>query len=91
MPALNLPYSIDEACRLGEEIYERDIRAKVEKDHFGEVLVLDIESGDYEIDENHLDALTRLKARRPESVCYALRVGYPALAKIGGSWGKRYL
>ena len=90
MPALNLPYSIDEVCDRGEEIYQREIRDKVEADHFGEVLVLDIDSGDYEIDGNHLAALNRLRARRPDSVRYALRIGYPALAKIGGSWGEKY-
>jgi hypothetical protein len=90
MPTLNLPYSIDEVCDRGQEIYERDIRAKVEADHFGEVLVVDVESGDYEVDASHREALTRLKTRRPDSVCYALRVGFPALAKIGGSWGEKY-
>ena len=90
MPALNLPYSMKEIRSRGEAIYERDIRAEVEQNHFGDVLVVDIESGDYEIDENHLAAADRIKARRPDGVLYALRVGYPALAKIGGSWGENY-
>jgi len=90
MPTLDLPYSIKEICDRGREIYERDIRAKVEADHFGEVLVVDIESGDYEVDEDHLTAAERIRARRSEGVYYALRIGFPALDKIGGSWGEQY-
>ena len=36
---------IDEITRLGDEIYERDIRKQVEADHDGEVVAIDVESG----------------------------------------------
>ncbi len=49
----------------GEEIYERDIRSKVEAEHRGTFLVIDIESGDYEIDHNALDATHRVAACHP--------------------------
>ena len=44
-----------EIVRRGEEIYDRDIRALVEAEHDGKFLVLDIESGDYEIGDDESD------------------------------------
>lgn len=41
-------YSAEEIARLGEEIYARDIREKVE--HEGEFLVVDVTTGSYELD-----------------------------------------
>jgi len=35
----------DEIARLGDEIYERDIRARVEEDHQGEIVSIDVDSG----------------------------------------------
>lgn len=81
-------YPRGEIARIGEEMYQRDIRAKVEAEsNIGKVLVLDIESGDYEIDEDHRTASMRMQAKHPGGALYALRIGFPALEKIGGSWG----
>jgi hypothetical protein len=43
-------------------IYEANIRAQVEAEHFGEFLALDVDSGDWEVDKNLLDASNRLRA-----------------------------
>jgi hypothetical protein len=80
MPQVN--YSAEEIARRGEEIYERDIRSKVEAEHGGQFLVIDIESGDYEIDRKALEAEHRLKARHPEGERYLLRIGSPAAYHI---------
>jgi hypothetical protein len=77
-------YPAEEIARRGEEIYEREIRARVEPDHRGKVVVIDIESGDYELDDDHLAAVRRARARNANAELYALRVGYPALGRIGG-------
>jgi hypothetical protein len=80
-------YSKEEIVRRGEEWYEREIRAKVEEGNIGKYLVIDIDTGDYEIDEDHLTAARRAQAKRPGAVLYGMRIGYPALGKIGGGWG----
>ena len=36
----------EEAVRMGNEIYEKDIRPQVEADHFGEYVAIDVETGD---------------------------------------------
>jgi hypothetical protein len=75
----------EEICRIGEEIYRRDIRPKVMPQHKGKFLVVDIESGDYEMDEDDLRAEEKLRARRPEGVFFLLRVGYATAYTLGGT------
>lgn len=78
---------IDEIVQRGDMLYQQSIRSAVEADerNIGKVLVLDIESGDYEIDDVGLDAARRLRSRRPEAVLYGLRIGYDAMYALGGS------
>ena len=61
----------------GEEIYARQIRPRVEAGNNGKYVVIDIETGRYEIDDDDLQATTRLLAKPPEAVIYGMRVGYP--------------
>jgi len=77
-------YSREEVAARGEAIYEQEIRAKVETNNKGKYLVLDIESGGYEIDEEDLAATKRMMAKFPDAVLYGLRIGYPAAYRLGG-------
>ncbi|MDE2640000.1 MAG: hypothetical protein OXI03_05385 [Chloroflexota bacterium] len=75
----------DEIARLGDEIYERDVRAQVEADHHGEVVAIDVESGHWAIGDNVIAATDRLRAQHPDAVdVWLLRVGYRALHHFGG-------
>ena len=78
-------YTNEEIARIANEIYRRDIRPKVMPQHKGKFLILDIESGDYEIDEDDLTAEERLRARRPEGVFFGIRIGYTAAYKLSGT------
>ena len=49
----------EETARLGDEIYERDIRQKVEADHQGAVVAIDVESGNWAIGDNVIAATDR--------------------------------
>lgn len=40
-------YSAEETARCGDEIYEREIRARVEAENHGKVVAIDIETGAY--------------------------------------------
>jgi hypothetical protein len=76
-------YTNEEIARLGETLYEQQIRAKVEAGNRGKYIVIDIETGDYEVGEDSLVLAERLQARHPEAALYALRIGYAATARIG--------
>ena len=77
-------YSREEVARIGDEIYRRDIRDKVMPQHKGKFLVLDIESGDYEIDNDDLSAEEVLRSRRPDGVFFGLRIGYTSAYTLAG-------
>lgn len=75
----------EEVARLGGEIYERDIRQQVEMDHHGEIVSIDVESGNWAIAGDILQAVDRLRAECPEAIdIWSLRVGYRASHKFGG-------
>lgn len=76
-------YTSEEIVQRGKTLYEREFRSKVEGGNKGKVLVIDIETGDYEIDEDHLAAAERALARRPDAPLFAMRIGYPSLGRIG--------
>src|SRR6266516_6369961 len=82
---LHTQYTTEEIARVAEEIYRRDIRPKVMPQHKGKFLILDIESGDYEIDEDDLTAEERLRARRPDGVFFGIRIGYTSAYTLAGT------
>ncbi len=61
----------------GEAIYRERIRHLVEPHEKGKFVVIDICSGDYEVDERDADASVRLLSRHPNALTWAVRVGYP--------------
>jgi hypothetical protein len=77
----------DEISRRGRELYERDIRAGVEREHDGEFLVVDIFTGEYAVGEDEDEVFDRAEARNPEGLFYLMRVGRRAAHRIGGSAG----
>ena len=78
-------YTLEEIGRIGNEIYRRDIRHKVMPQHKGKFLILDIESGDSEIDEDDLTAEERLRARRPDGIFFGIRIGYTSAYTLAGT------
>ncbi len=75
----------EETARLGDEIYERDIRPQVEEKHFGEVVAIDVDSGSWAIGEDEIAATDRLHTQCPDAYdVWCLRVGYRALYSFGG-------
>ncbi len=77
--------SKEELARLGSEIYEHDIRRKVEADHHGEIVSIDVDSGEWAGGGDILDAVDRLRSLRPEAIdVWSLRVGHRAVHRFGG-------
>ena len=78
-------YRPGEITALGEAIYREKIKSLVEQTEKGIFVVIDVESGDYEIDPEDPIATRRLLDRRPSAVIYGLRVGYrAAYSHVGG-------
>ena len=76
---------LDEIARLGDEIYERDIRSQVEAAHHGEVVSIDVDSGSWAIGDDVIDATDSLRAQSPEAIdVWSVRVGHHAMYHFGG-------
>jgi hypothetical protein len=73
-----------EVGRRAEEIYESSIRSMVEPGHTGAFVVIDIDTGDYELDANEVAAVRRMEAKRPDGTRYIKRIGFHAAHRLGG-------
>ncbi len=62
------------------------LREQIETpENIGKLVVMDVDSGDYEIDEKGIASSLKLQARHPGSKLYALRIGYKnAVSFCGG-------
>ena len=77
-------YPIDEIARRGTELYESKIRAIAQPGNDGRMLAIDIETGDYAVADEGLDACQELIDKNPDAQIWSLRIGYIAADKIGG-------
>jgi hypothetical protein len=79
-------YRGDEIARRGQELYDREIRRDVETEaNIGKIISVDIETGDYEIDDDPIKAADRLFSRHPGAAIYGARIGYNAVYAVGGA------
>src|SRR5260370_37241794 len=82
---LRPPIPKEEIVARGKAIYEQRIRPHVEtKENLGKVIVIDIDSGEYEIDDEHLAAADRARTKNSDAVLYATRIGFGAMGRMGG-------
>lgn len=65
-------------------MYECALRHEVDPKHSGQFLVLDVQSGDYEIADEDLGASEWLLERRSDAMLYGLQIGEGAAYRIGG-------
>jgi hypothetical protein len=78
-------FNSEEIVQRGEELYQHNIRSQVEEQHEGKIIVIDIETGDYEIDESTLPAARRIQAKHPDAALYSKRIGYDAVYGFGAA------
>ncbi len=79
------PSASSDIATRGDAIYKDHIRHLVEPHEKGKFVVIDVDSGDFEIDERDGDATRRLLDRNPGAMTWAVRVGYPAAYHWYGS------
>jgi hypothetical protein len=84
MRATTPRYSKEAFATRGEAIYARDIEPHVRSQDPRNFVLIDIETGDYEVDADEMAASDRLLARHPEAQVWMRRVGSPYAHRIGG-------
>ena len=77
----------EEIASRAEALYRQNLRDKVESDerNVGKIILIDVRSGDYELDDTGIAASGRLRARHPDAEPYAIRIGYDAVYRFGGA------
>ena len=76
-------YTTEEVARLGQELYDQQIRRKVEERYRGQFLVLDVETGEYEIAPDDLTASDQALKKNPQAKLFGLRIGSPTAYRLG--------
>jgi hypothetical protein len=77
--------SHEEVARLAKQLYESSIRQQVElEENIGKMVIIDIETGEYEVDKNGLQAARNLSKKHPDARLFGIRIGYNVAASLGG-------
>ena len=72
-----------DTAAIGRAIYQDKILPGLSSEDIGKVVVIDINSGDYEINYDDASAMFSLLERRPDAFMWSERVGYPAVHRMG--------
>ena len=81
-------FTNEEIVRRGEEIYAARLRNHLENLCPDKIVIIDIETGEYEVDDDALTASKRALAKYPGAAIYGLWVGSRFIYEIGGSRGQ---
>ncbi len=76
-------YSKEEMAQRGQEHYESGIRQQVEAGNEGKIVVIDIETGAFEVGETVMAATNRLFERYPDAQPWGIRIGHRAVYHFG--------
>jgi hypothetical protein len=75
--------TLDELAGLGKDIFDKQVRPGLRPEDDGKFVAIDVETGDYEIDEDDYAAVMRLRSRKPLAEMWLMRAGFPTTCRIG--------
>jgi hypothetical protein len=76
-------HSKEELARRGRELYESGIRQQVEAENEGKIVAIDIETGNFEVNETVVAATNLLFERNPDAQPFGIRIGHQAVYHFG--------
>lgn len=74
---------MEEIVRRGKEIYERDLKHKLEPQHNGDFITINVRNGDYAVGKDPLRTYHVMEAKYPGGAFYGGRVGRPTTYRLG--------
>jgi hypothetical protein len=81
---LDSQISDEEIAQRGEKIYREQLCGFLEPQYCGQVVVIDVETGEYEVDTDSLGASKRALAKHTGALLYGVRVGSPVVEMFRG-------
>jgi hypothetical protein len=77
--------SREEVAQCAKQLYEDGIRQQVEiEENIGKMAIIDIETGDYEVDKTGLQASRNLSKKHQNARLFGIRIGYNVAISFGG-------
>lgn len=76
-------YSKEEFAQRGNEIYESQVRPKVEEGNQGKIVAIDIETGAYELAKDAMSASKQLLEKLPNAQIWRVRIGHKGVHRFG--------
>ena len=73
----------DDVAREAKQIYEEQLRASLEKSHLNEFVAIEPISGEYFLGPTLNEAIGASRAKHPDRLAHALRVGHKAAIHFG--------
>jgi len=73
----------DELANLGGDIFNRHVLPLLRPEDDGKFVAIDVETGDYEIDEDDYAAVMHLRLRKPVADIWLMRAGHLTTYRIG--------
>jgi len=77
---LKAKYTTKELCSKGEKIYA-ELKEKLEPTLNNKFVAIEVDSGDYFIGNDAIEATEKAKKKYPDSTFFLVRIGYPAAFK----------
>ena len=74
---------MEEIVRRGQKIYEETLRDLLEPENRGKFLVINVDTGEYEMGDDDVAAGRRASARFAEGPRFMMRIGYPPAYRFG--------
>ena len=75
--------TIQQIAEQGTRVYDERLKEVAERNHWGQFLVVDIETGDFEIADEDIDATDTILKRRPDAILYGIRIGDEVAYRFG--------
>ncbi len=72
-----------EVVQRGTEIYVQHLKPQLEADNYGKFLVINTETGEYEMDADDVAAAKRAKVRFNGALLFSMRIGHAAAYRLG--------
>ncbi len=69
--------------RKAEEFYQKHLKDKLEKEHFGEIIAIEPISGEYFFGDKDIDAALKAREKYPERLVYIKKIGHKAVHFVG--------
>lgn len=81
-------YTKEEVAARAKALYETEIRTRVEPENAGKYLVIDIDSGEYLIDDDEIALMKRAALKYSPYALYGLQIGRRTMGRVGKSLRK---